>query len=52
MENIIVTIYHMQYMGLEYTYYETIFLEANDAFALGNYGLHHLDYTKLISARW
>lgn len=30
----------------------TIFLEANDAFALGNYGLQHLDYAKLISARW
>ena len=31
---------------------QTIFLEANDAYALGNYGLHHLDYAKLISARW
>lgn len=31
---------------------KTIFLEANDAFALGNYGLQHLDYAKLISARW
>lgn len=31
---------------------ETIFLEANDAYALGNYGLHYLDYAKLISARW
>jgi hypothetical protein len=31
---------------------KTIFLEANDAYALGNYGLHHLDYAKLISARW
>ena len=30
----------------------TIFLEANDAFALGNYGLHHIQYAKLISARW
>lgn len=31
---------------------QTIFLEANDAFALGNYGLHYLDYAKMISARW
>lgn len=31
---------------------KTIFLEANDAYALGNYGLHHLNYAKLISARW
>lgn len=31
---------------------ETIFLEANDAYALGNYGLHHIQYAKLISARW
>jgi hypothetical protein len=31
---------------------KTIFLEANDAYALGNYGLFHLDYAKLISARW
>jgi hypothetical protein len=31
---------------------ETIFLEANDCYALGNYGLHHLDYAKMISARW
>lgn len=31
---------------------QTIFLEANDAFALGNYGLNHLNYAKLISARW
>lgn len=30
----------------------TIFLEMNDAYALGCYGLHHLDYAKLISARW
>ena len=30
----------------------TIFLEANDAYALGNYGLFPLDYAKLISARW
>jgi hypothetical protein len=31
---------------------ETIFLEANDAYALGNYGLDPLLYAKLISARW
>lgn len=30
----------------------TIFLEANDAYALGNYGLNHIDYAKMISARW
>ena len=30
----------------------TIFLEANDAYALGNYGLHHIAYAKMISARW
>lgn len=34
--------------GLE----KTIFLEANDAYAFGNYGLHHIMYAKLISARW
>lgn len=32
--------------------YETIFLEANDAYALGNYGLIPLEYAKMISARW
>lgn len=31
---------------------QTIFLEANDAYALGNYGLNHIDYAKMISARW
>lgn len=31
---------------------ETIFLEANDAYALGNYGLYCIDYAKMISARW
>jgi hypothetical protein len=31
---------------------KTIFLESNDAYALGNYGLYHLYYAKLISARW
>lgn len=30
----------------------TIFLEANDAYALGNYGLYCIDYAKMISARW
>jgi hypothetical protein len=30
----------------------TILLEANDAYALGCYGLHHIDYAKMISARW
>lgn len=31
---------------------QTIFLEMNDGYALGNYGLQYLDYAKLISARW
>lgn len=31
---------------------ETIFLEMNDGYALGNYGLQYLSYAKLISARW
>lgn len=31
---------------------ETVFLEMNDGYALGNYGLQYLDYAKLISARW
>lgn len=31
---------------------QTIFLEMNDGYALGNYGLYHLNYAKLISARW
>jgi hypothetical protein len=31
---------------------KTILLEVNDAYALGCYGLYHLDYAKLISARW
>lgn len=31
---------------------KTIFLEANDAYALGCYGLDPLKYAKLISARW
>ena len=31
---------------------KTIFLEMNDAYALGNYGLNCIDYAKMISARW
>ena len=31
---------------------KTVVIEINDAYALGNYGLHYLDYAKLISARW
>lgn len=31
---------------------QTIFLEMNDGYALGNYGLNVLHYAKLISARW
>lgn len=31
---------------------QTVFLEMNDGYALGNYGLYHLSYAKLISARW
>lgn len=30
----------------------TIFLEMNDGYSLGAYGLHHLDYAKVLSARW
>lgn len=33
-------------------YQQTVFLEANDAYALGNYGLRCIDYAKMISARW
>jgi len=32
--------------------YQTILVEFNDVYALGHYGLHHLAYAKLISARW
>lgn len=32
--------------------HETILVEFNDAYALGNYGLHHIAYARLISARW
>lgn len=31
---------------------QTVFLEMNDGYALGNYGLYFLNYAKLISARW
>ncbi|MDE5893184.1 MAG: ATP-grasp domain-containing protein [Acetatifactor sp.] len=31
---------------------QTIFLEMNDGYALGNYGLTPITYAKLISARW
>jgi hypothetical protein len=31
---------------------ETLLIEANDGYAMGSYGLHCLDYAKLISARW
>lgn len=31
---------------------QTIFLEMNDGYALGNYGLPPILYAKLISARW
>lgn len=31
---------------------ETVFLEMNDGYSLGNYGLHYLKYAKLLSARW
>ena len=31
---------------------QTVFLEMNDGYALGNYGLQHILYAKLISARW
>lgn len=31
---------------------ETLFIEVNDGYALGYYGLFHLDYAKLLSARW
>ncbi|MGB0918179.1 MAG: ATP-grasp domain-containing protein [Flavobacteriales bacterium] len=31
---------------------EFLLVEANDGYALGNYGLFHTDYAKLLSARW
>ncbi|WP_347493472.1 ATP-grasp domain-containing protein [Ruminococcus sp. HUN007] len=30
----------------------TLLVEFNDAYSLGNYGLNHVHYAKLISARW
>lgn len=37
---------------VENGYEKTIFLEANDCYALGCYGLDPLKYAKMISARW
>ncbi|MDT8718817.1 ATP-grasp domain-containing protein [Clostridium sp. 19966] len=31
---------------------ETLLIEVNDGYALGFYGLNHLSYAKLLSARW
>lgn len=31
---------------------KTVFLEMNDAYSLGCYGLQHIQYAKFISARW
>ena len=31
---------------------ETLLIEVNDGYSLGYYGLFHLDYAKLLSARW
>lgn len=31
---------------------DTVFLEMNDGYSLGNYGLQYLRYAKLLSARW
>lgn len=31
---------------------KTVLIECNDCYALGCYGLYHLQYAKLISARW
>jgi len=31
---------------------KTLLIEANDGYSMGSYGLHCLDYAKLISARW
>lgn len=31
---------------------ETVFLEMNDGYSLGSYGLQYLSYAKLLSARW
>ena len=31
---------------------ETVLIEVNDGFSIGSYGLFHVDYAKLLSARW
>lgn len=31
---------------------ETVLIEVNDGFSIGLYGLFHIDYAKLLSARW
>ena len=31
---------------------ETVLVEINDGFALGNYGIDPVEYAKLLSARW
>lgn len=31
---------------------KTLIVEVNDGFALGNYGLHHIGYARMIEARW
>lgn len=31
---------------------DTLLIEVNDGFALGDYGLFYIDYAKLLSARW
>jgi len=31
---------------------ETFIIEANDAYALGNYGLPAFEYSKMIESRW
>lgn len=31
---------------------KTILIEVNDGFSIGSYGLFHIDYAKLLSARW
>jgi hypothetical protein len=31
---------------------ETVLIEVNDGFSIGSYGLFHIDYAKLLAARW
>ena len=31
---------------------KTLLIEVNDGYALGSYGLFHVDYAKLLAARW